>query len=324
MKALWQNPVNSQIGPELLIAAGAIALFFAMPNQLSFLSQIAIAAIFVLSLDFAMGYAGILTLGHAAFFGAGAYAAGLYAVRVTGEPLSGLLVGAFAGAFIALVSGAIVMRAVRLTQLMMTIAFAQILLEIANKWRSVTGGDDGLYGIQMSPVLGLFRFDFAGQTAFFYSTILLLICFALLRRLVASPFGLTAMGIREDRIRMASLGCNVYGHLLAVYVVAGFFAGLAGAIAAQTAQVVGLTSLGFAWSAEALVMLVLGGMGRLWGAVIGTVLFMMVHHYAAAVDPFRWMFVIGAMLILVVLVVPGGLTNSFQLLRDRYFAEVRK
>jgi branched-chain amino acid transport system permease protein len=148
----------------------------------------------------------------------------------------------------------------------------------------------------------------------------LVVSFAILRRLMRSPFGLTCVGIREDRTRMASLGCEVTRQLAIVYAIGGAFAGVAGALSAQVTQVVGLSSLGFAHSAEVLVMLVLGGVGRLWGAIAGTAVFMLVHHVAAAADPLRWMFVIGAMLLVVVLVFPGGITGGIASLWTRWRA----
>ena len=296
--------------PEVGLILAGLALFYAMPEDLGFATRILIGGLFALSLDLVLGYAGIVTLGHAAVFGVGAYAAGIFAVRVSGEPLLGLAVGAAAGAVVAAASGLLVLRSHGLTSVMITLAIAQLLAEVASKWRSVTGGDDGLSGITTSPLFGRFDFDFLGQTGYFYALAVLVLAFAFLRRLVRSPFGLTCVGIREDRERMASVGCRVNRHLTIVYAIGGALAGLAGALSAQITQVVGLTSLGFAHSAEVLVMLVLGGTGRLWGALVGTLVFMVVHHYAAAADPFRWMFVIGGLLLVVVLFMRGGITGA--------------
>lgn len=296
--------------PEVGLLLAGLLLFYAMPEDLGFATRILIGGLFALSLDLVLGYAGIVTLGHAAMFGVGAYAAGIFAVRVSGDPLLGLAVGAAAGAAVAAASGLLVLRSHGLTSVMITLAIAQLLLEVASKWSSVTGGDDGLSGISTNPLFGQFEFDFLGRTGFFYALAVLLLAFAFLRRLVRSPFGLTNIGIREDRDRMASLGCLVKRHLTIVYAIGGALAGIAGALSAQITQVVGLSSLGFAHSAEVLVMLVLGGTGRLYGALVGTVVFMVVHHFAAAVDPFRWMFVIGGLLLVVVLFMRGGITGA--------------
>jgi len=310
--------------PEVCLAVIGLAAMWLMPGDLSFLTRIITSALFVLSLDLVLGYAGIVTLGHAAMFGVGAYAAGVYAIHVTAEPLSGLLMGGLFGGLIALATGAVLLRTHGLTCLMMTIAIAQILLEVLNKWRSLTGGDDGLSGIMVEPIFGVIEFDFFGRTGYLYSLAVLIFCFWIMRRLVRSPFGLTCIGIREDRFRMTALGANVYKHTLVMYVAGGIFAGIAGALMAQTTQVVGLSSLGFTWSAEALVMLVLGGMGHLWGAIFGTILFMVVHHFASAIDPFKWMFVIGALLVAVVLLFPEGLVQAIRKLAVRQIVRLSK
>jgi branched-chain amino acid transport system permease protein len=314
------SSIIRSVGAVLLVPAAAAVLALIFPNQLNFLMLVATTAIFVLSLDLLVGYAGVATLGHAAFFGVGAYSAALYSLHVSPEPLSGLAAGALAAAAVALVSGLLVLRAHGLTLLMMTVAVAQILLEIANKARWLTGGDDGLYGISPSPILGLFAFDFFSRTGFVYAVTVLTLVFAFLRFLTASPFGRTLVGIREDRDRMAALGTRSYPHLVRTYAISGAIAGTAGAVSAQTVQVVGLNTLSFSLSAEVLVMLVLGGTGRLWGALVGTLLFMMIHHSAAELDPFRWMFIIGGMLIAVVLFLPGGVVNAAARLAGRMSA----
>ena len=296
--------------PEAALLLAGLGVYFLVPDDLGLATRIVISALFALSLDLVLGYAGIVTLGHAAMFGVGAYAAGVFALRVWADPVAGLVAGAAAGALVAWLSGKLVLRSHGLTSVMISLAVAQVLQELASKWRGVTGGDDGLSGIEIRPLLGIFEFDFTGHTGYLYALAVLVACYALMRRLMASPFGLTCVGIREDSVRMASLGTRVAGHLSALYAIAGAFAGLAGALSAQVTQVVGLSSLGFAHSADVLVMLVLGGTGRLWGAIVGAVVFMLVHHAAAGDDPFRWMLIIGAMLMAVVMVFPGGISGA--------------
>lgn len=322
----WRRlTASTDFVPEAALLAAGLLTFFLMPEDLGLGTRILIGSLFALSLDLVLGYAGVVTLGHAAMFGVGAYAAGIFAIRVSPDPLIGLAIGAGAGAAMAFVSGLLVLRTHGLTSVMITLAIAQLVLEVASKWSAVTGGDDGLSGIAAAPLFRVFEFDFLGRTGYLYALVVLVVCFALMRRLARSPFGLTCIGIREDRERMASLGCNVRRHLMTVYTIGGIFAGIAGALSAQVTQVVGLSSLGFAHSAEVLVILVLGGTGRLWGAIVGTVVFMVVHEVAAAVDPFRWMFVIGGLLLLVVLVLRGGITGSIaralERLRNRSGAE---
>ena len=305
------------LGQELLLALIALAGWVLLPQDLGFVAQMIATMIFVLSLDLVIGFAGIPSLGHAAMFGSGAYAAGLTALHLTGEPLTGLLLGGLAGLLVALSSGALILRTHGLTFLMLTIAVAQLLYEVASKARAVTGGDDGFPSFELRPLLGAFAFDFAGRTAYLYAAAVLVVCFALMRRLVASPFGLACLGIKSDAARMAALGCDVPRHLSTIYAIAGFFAGVAGALATQTAQAASLSVLDFQVSAEALIMLVLGGAGRLWGAVLGTMLFMGVHHVASGANPYHWMFVIGALLIVVVLALPRGLIDGFDRLLRR-------
>lgn len=281
------------------------ALYWLFPGNLLMLTRIATIAILVMSLDLVTGYAGLPTLGHAAMYGMGAYAAALCAKFLTGDPLAGLVVAAGAGALLALVAGSFLVRYQGLAFLMLTIAVVQIMQSIASKLQFITGGDDGLSGFEISPVFGRFEFDMFGVTGYWYSMVLLLLSFVVLRRIMHSPFGLCCMGIRENRDRMSANGTRIYPHLLKLYVLAGTFAGLAGGISAQVNQIVGLDSLGFDLSAEALVMLVLGGSGNLVGAIVGTALFSSIHHFAAMANPFHWLFVIGGLLMAVVFLPKG-------------------
>lgn len=295
------------LAPDLLLLAAGVAVFFLFPYDLGLATRIIVMMVFVLSLDLVLGYAGVATLGHAALFGTGAYAAGLFAVHVSGAALPGLAVGAVAGAAIALVSGLLLMRTQGLTLIMLSIAVAQVLLEIANKARPITGGADGLAGISMQPLFGRFEFDFVGRTGYWYALAVLLLVLLLLKAITASPFGLMLRGVHESPARMRAIGVPVYARLVAVYTLAGAIAGAAGALSAQVTGLVSLDVYGFDLSAEAVVMLVLGGTGRLYGAVVGTAVFMVVQHVAAAVDPFNWLFLIGALVLGVVFFVPQGL-----------------
>ncbi len=297
------------VGFAALGTALTYAAFVAFPFDLAFLTRILIMIVFVLSIDLVLGYAGIPTLGQAAMYGAGAYAAGLFAIHVWADPVTGLLVGAAAGAVLALISGLVLMRTQGLTLIMLTIAVAQICAEVANRARDLTGGADGLRGIRMEPVLGLFEFDFIGQTGYWYAVAVAALVFVGLAVLVRSPFGLSLRGIHESPARMRAIGVPVFGRRLVAYTLGGAISGVAGALAAQITQLVSLETFSFTLSAEALIMLILGGMGRLYGAVLGTIIFMWVHHTAAANDPFNWLFVIGAMVLAVVFFLPAGLIS---------------
>ncbi len=286
------------------LAAGAA--FFLFPDYLALGSQILINILFALSLDLILGYAGIVTLGHAAFFGAGAYAAGLRAAHGWGEPLSGLLAAAAVAALLGLVSGAIILRTQGLSLLMLTLVIAAMLQEAANKAGAITGGTDGLQGMQVAPVLGLFRFDVWGHTAYLYCLAVLFLAWLLVRRIVQSPFGRALTGIRENEDRMHAIGSPVFLRRLTVYVIAAALAGIAGGLMAETTGFVGLDALGFERSGTVLIMLILGGVGRLYGAFIGAPLYMILQDRFAQQDPVYWYFWIGLLLVVVVLFARGG------------------
>jgi len=301
-----------------------IAAWFLFPNHLVLVSQIMIVGLFALSLDLILGYAGIVSLGHAAFFGLGAYSAGLLSAHGWGEPLSGLLVAALvAGAFGFIVSF-LVVRGQDLARLMVTLGIGLMLFEAANKAAFITGGVDGLSGMATAPLFGTFEFDLYGKTAFWYSLGVLFLLFVLLRRLVNSPFGMSLRGIREGGKRMPAIGANVDRRLRAAFTVGAAIAGVAGALLAQTTQFVGLDSLGFPRSAELLIMLVLGGTGRLYGALVGAAVFMVAQDYISGLDPAYWQFYIGLLLVLIVLFARGGILGGLERVVQRLKPSARK
>lgn len=297
---------------ELLVAASGLAAASIFSDDLGFMTRINIFAIFALSVALVIGQAGIGTLGQAAMFGVGSYAAALWSIHVYSDPTVGLLVGAAAGAMTAGLSGILILRTRGLTLIMLTVAFGQVLLEIANKAAWLTGGDDGLADIPVSPVFGMFAFDFRGNVGFHYTLGVLVIVYFCLRRLVASPFGLICRGIKGDALRMRAIGTPVFQHLVVVYAVGGAVAGVAGALSAQTAQVVGLGNLGFEMSAEVVVMVAIGGINQLAGALIGVPLFMIIRHIASTINPYHWLLVIGVLLIAVMLLFPNGVVGSIK------------
>jgi len=292
----------------LVAVAGALAF----PGYRVLASQIFITSLFALSLDLILGYAGILSLGHAAFFGVGAYTAGLLAAHGWGEPLSGLLLGGAAAAAAGLLVGLLVVGASGLSQLMVTLGIGLLFFEAANRAAPVTGGVDGLSGVRMQKLLGVLEFDLLGNTACGYSLAVLFLAFVLLRRVVASPFGLSLRGIRERSRRMPALGTPVGRRLLGAFTVGAGLAGLAGALLAQTTQFVGLDVLSFQRSADLLIMLVLGGTGRLYGALVGAALFMLAQDRLSGLDPVYWQFWLGLLLVLVVLFARGGVLGGLE------------
>ena len=301
-----------------------LAAFAVFQDDLAFVTQVIVMCLFALSLSLVLGQAGIASMGHAAMFGIGAYAAGNFALHLSQDPLLGLIAGGLAGAVAALIAGLVILRVTGFTLAMLSIGVAQVIVEVANKATWATKGDDGLSGFDIAPLFGALPFDFRGTVGCLYALAVLVICYAALQRLVRSPFGLTCRGIREDRGRMVSLGCPVLVHLLLTFCIGGFVAGMAGAINAQTAKVVALNSLDFSTSAGALIMVVLGGRSRLSGALVGAVTYMVVQRVASTVDPNNWMFVVGGLLIFTVFFLPGGLIEIFdrvvRLLRTRDLA----
>ncbi|HWG78652.1 MAG TPA: branched-chain amino acid ABC transporter permease [Stellaceae bacterium] len=303
---------------EALPWLAAAAAFFVFPDYLALGSQILINILFALSLDLILGYAGIVTLGHAAFFGAGAYTAGLLAAHGWGEPLSGLVVAALVSGLLGLVSGAIILRTRALTLLMLTLVIAVMVQEAANKAGSITGGADGLQGMNVAPVLDLFRFDLYGRVAYLYSLAVLFLAWLAARRLVHSPFGRSLTGIRENEARMHAIGSPVFRRRLTIYVIAAALAGIAGALLAQTTQFVALEVLSFERSGAVLIMLILGGVGRLYGAFLGVPLYMILQDRFAQADPVYWDFWIGLLLIIVVMARSGALRAAWRTARRRW------
>ena len=298
-----------------------IAAYFVFPSDLALLSQIAITALFAISLDLILGYAGIVSLGHAAFFGTGAYAAGLLAKGGFGDPLLGLVAAAGVAGLLGFVTSFLMLRGADLTRLMVTLGVALMLFEAANKLTPITGGLDGLQGIEVKPLLGLFRFDMIGRTAYIYCVVVLFVFFWIARRIVHSPFGVSLQGIRLNAFRMPALGTPVNARLIAVYTLGAAFAGVAGALLTQTTQFVSIDVLSFPRSAELLLILVLGGTGSLYGAMLGAVVFMTVHHLLAGLNPQYWQFWLGLVLIFVVLFARDGIMGALRRLARRFNIE---
>jgi branched-chain amino acid transport system permease protein len=295
----------------------AVAAYFAFPSYLPLGAQILATILFALSADLVLGYAGIVTLGQAAFFGAGAYAAGLLATHGWGEPITGLLAAAAAAALIGLLSGLVILRTTGLTLLMLTLVVASMLYEAVNKASWLTGGDDGLQGMQVWPIFGRFPFDLFGRTAYCYCLVVLFLCWLMARRVVHSPFGRSLVGMRENIRRMHAIGAPVARRRLVVYTFSAALAGISGALIAQTAGFVGLTFLGLDRSGTVLIMLIIGGVGRLYGAFIGVPLYMIAQDRFSAIDPVYWYFWVGLLMVLLVVFARGGILGLAERLRSR-------
>jgi branched-chain amino acid transport system permease protein len=292
---------------EWLPWIAGIAVFFLMPEYLTLGARILVFMLLALSLDLIVGYAGIVTLGHAAFFGFGAYVAGILSAKAgVTAPLLQMAAAIAGSGLLGLVTGAVILRTRGLPLMMLTLAVGSICLEIANQATPLTGGADGLSGVTIAPLLGQFRFDIFGKTAYLYCLAVLFVGWWVVRRLIYSPFGAALAGIRENNTRMLAVGAPVYGRMVLVYTLSAMLAGMAGALLTQTTQFVGLNTLSFELSGELLVMLILGGVGRIYGAFVGPVVYMIAQDQLAKQFPEYWYLGIGLLLIVVVLFARGG------------------
>jgi branched-chain amino acid transport system permease protein len=280
----------------------AITAYVAFPDRYLLISEIAVTGLFALSLDLVLGYSGILTLGHAAYFGTGAFAAGIAATHGIQDPLVGLVLACAAATALGAVTSPLVLRGSDLTRLMVTLGVAAVLYEAASRVPSLTGGSDGLQGMQVGPLLGRFEFDLNGQVAAAYSLVVLFLVFLLVRRVVHSPFGWSLKAARANPLRTAAIGLRVESRLAVAYTVGAGIAGIAGALLAQTTQFVSLDVLAFHRSADVLLVLVIGGVGWLYGGLLGAVLFAVVQDRLANITPQYWQFWIGMVLVALVLV----------------------
>ncbi len=260
-------------------------------------------ALFALSLDLILGYAGIVSLGHAAFFGVGAYCAGLLSLHgIIAEPVLALIAAGLVAMVLGFLTSFLVIRGVDLTRLMVTLGISLLLEALAERFSNITGGTDGLQGIEMQPILGRFAFDLFGKTGFFYSLVVTFLLFLLARRIVHSPFGLSLRAIRNNPLRAAAIGIPVNRRLIAIYTVAAFYAGIAGALFTQTTALASLDVFSFERSADLMLVLVIGGTGYLYGGLIGAVVFRMLQEVFSSITPQYWQFWIGLVLVVIVLV----------------------
>jgi branched-chain amino acid transport system permease protein len=299
---------------EIAIWVAAFVAWFLLPRQAGLLNEIAILALFAVSLDLILGYGGIVSLGHAAFFGTGAYVAALFAKHVMPDPLVGLAVATAAGALLGAATSVLVLRGTDLTRLMVTLGVALILYELANRFDKITGGADGLQGVVMGPLLGLFAFDLGGRVAYLYSLIVLVVLFFVARRIVHSPFGYGLKAIRDNPRRATAIGIGQNAQLAIAYTISAAYAGTAGGLLAQTTGFASLDVLDFHRSADVLLVLVIGGVGWLYGGVIGAVVFKFLHDILSAITPQYWQGLIGLVLVVLVMVGRERLGRGFRAL----------
>jgi branched-chain amino acid transport system permease protein len=288
--------------PEIAFWLALLALIFAWPSRVALINEILISGLFALSLDLILGLTGIVSLGHAAFFGLGAYTAAILANAGLADPTLGLALASAVAAALGLATAPLLLRGSDLTRLMVTMGVSLMLGELANRNGWITGGADGL-NFEMAPVLGLFKIDFTGQrNAALYSLATLFILFLVARRLAQSPFGLSLSAIRENRLRAGALGVATSRRIVAIYAISAAYAGAAGALLAQTTQIVSLDLFDFHRSADVMLMLIIGGAGYLYGGIIGAAVFIAVKDVISGATPEYWEFWIGALLVALVLI----------------------
>jgi branched-chain amino acid transport system permease protein len=306
----WWEPL-----PWLL----ALAFYFAFPRYLGFGTEVLIMILFAVALDLALGYAGIVTLGHAAFFGAGAYTVGMLAKNgIWTEPITGLILAGIAGGLVGLASGLVLLRTAGLTLLMLTLCTMGLLEESANMGAEYTGGFDGLDSLPIKPIFGVFEFNpLYSNTQYLYVLAVLFVCFVFVRTLVYSPFGHSLTGIRENMLRMHAVGAPVRRRLVICYTISAALAGIAGGLWAEANAYVNLSTLGLDRAATVLIILVLGGYGRLYGAVVGAVAYMVLEHYLSKLYPTAWQLGLGLLLMGIALFARGGILGIWEALMRR-------
>jgi len=307
---------------EALPWAAGLAAFFLFPTYLAFGTQVLVTILFALSLDLVLGYAGIVTLGHAAFFGAGAYTVGMLAAHWGWtEPLSGLLAAALVAGLVGLASGWVLLRTHGLTLLMLTLCTMALLEQAANMFSGLTGGFDGMPGLSFKPILGLFEFDVLYfRSQYLYALAVLLLCFLLVRVLVYSPFGRSLTGIRENVLRMHAVGAPVRARQVIAYGISAALAGVAGAMFVHSTGYVNLAVLGLERAAGVLIILILGGYGRLYGAFVGAILYLVLEHTLSKAYPTAWQLGLGLGLMAVALYARNGVLGLADALRRRWSA----
>jgi branched-chain amino acid transport system permease protein len=304
---------SSRIQPgEYALIAVVVILPFLLPKYSALYTEVATLALFAMSLDLILGYGGIVSLGHAAFFGLGAYSAALFAKFVMNDPIVGLAIGGGAAAILGVITSVLILRGADLTRLMMTLGVSLMLGELANKLDWLTGGADGLQGVVMGPILGRFSFDLGGRVGYVYCLAVCGLLFFIARKLVHAPFGYGLKAIRDNRLRATAVGINVNTRLAAVFTLSAALAGVAGALVAQTTGFASLDLFDFNRSADVLLVLVIGGTGYLYGGIIGAIVFKLMYDVLSAWTPQYWQFWMGLALVVVVLIGHENLTRPFR------------
>ncbi|MBW6422184.1 branched-chain amino acid ABC transporter permease [Rhizobium sp. XQZ8] len=303
---------------EIIVWIAAIAAYFVLPSKMLILTEIAILALFAVSLDLVLGFAGIVSLGHTAFFGLGAYVAGLMAMHFVAEPVTGLIVAGIVSGVLGLLTSFLILRGSDLTRLMTTLGIGLMMAEVANQMAWLTGGADGLSGFSPGPVLGLFEFDLFGKVGYVYCIAVLFVSTMIMRRIAFSPFGMSLKAIKGNAMRSAMIAVPARKRIVTVYTIAAVFAGVAGALLTQTTSFVSPDVLAFHRSADVLLVLVIGGTGYLYGGIFGAVFFTLIKDWLSVITPQYWMFYIGMLLVILVLIGRERLARWVEYLPERF------
>ncbi len=289
-----------------------IFIFIVLPPFLpmylqSMATKILIFSIFALSLNLLWGYSGLISLGHATYFGVGAYTSTIMIVHLGIENfwLATLIAIAVAG-IIAVFYGIIALRVSGLYFLLVTLALGQLVFYVAEKWRSVTGGYNGIIGIPF-PNIGIPGFSFNSIYYYFFVLIISVFCYFILRRIVNSPFGYALQGIRDDEKKMETLGYNVWLYKYIAYIAAGMFASIAGVLFSYFLVVVAPPQLSITTSTMAILMLIIGSTQVFWGPVIGSVFVILLEYISSIYAPQRWPLILGIIFVISVMFLRDGI-----------------
>jgi len=303
---------------EIIVWIAAIAAYFVLPSKMLILTEIAILALFAVSLDLVLGFAGIVSLGHTAFFGLGAYVAGLMALHYVAEPVTGLIVAGAISGVLGLLTSFLILRGSDLTRLMTTLGIGLMMAEVANQMAWLTGGADGLSGFSPGAILGMFEFDLFGKVGYVYCVTVLFVSTMIMRRIAFSPFGMSLKAIKGNPMRSAMIAIPARKRIVTVYTIAAVFAGIAGALLTQTTSFVSPDVLAFHRSADVLLVLVIGGTGYLYGGIFGAVFFTLIKDWLSVITPQYWMFYIGLLLVILVLIGRERLARWVEYLPERF------
>ncbi|MDO8692319.1 MAG: branched-chain amino acid ABC transporter permease [Dehalococcoidia bacterium] len=306
-----RRPVLALVGISVALLVLALLPQVLTSYYVGLAALVLIFGIFALSLDLLLGQCGLPSLGHAASFGTAAYVAGYLSLKVANNFPVNFVAGLLAAGLIAAIFGLLVLRTRGIYFLMITLALGQVLYGIALKWKSFTGGDDGMPGIPR-PNLSLISWDLTQVNSYYYFTLIFFVLACVLMYfLLRSPFGHSLRGIRESESRMMALGYNVWAHQYLAFILSGLFAGLAGILYVYYNNMVSPKDLHLIASAKVLLMVILGGSGTFIGPILGAAVIVLFENIVSGFTE-RWTLILGVIYVLVIMLAPGGLLGPLK------------